>query len=102
NPGSAWPLSEELKGTQDMDEQADEKNPPKEQGLPQRGPAQPAGHDDPREQSVPRHTAGGAPTDAAHQDAGDGALTGSVPAGLTARELLDGSRDVGRDDPGTE
>ena len=29
----------------------------------------------------------GAPTDKAHQDAGDGTLTGSVPAGLTADEL---------------
>jgi hypothetical protein len=82
-----------------MGEQADEK---KEQGLPQRGPAQPAGPDDPREQSVPRHTEGGAPTDAAHQDAGDGALTGSVPAGLTAQELLDRSQDAGRDDPATD
>ena len=34
------------------------------------------------------HTDQGAPTDAAHQEAGDGALTGSIPAGLTADELL--------------
>jgi hypothetical protein len=34
------------------------------------------------------HTEQGAPTDAAHQDAGDGSLTGSIPAGLTADELL--------------
>ena len=33
------------------------------------------------------HTAQGAPTDGAHLDAGDGSLTGSVPAGLTADEL---------------
>ena len=35
------------------------------------------------------HTGQGAPTDQAHQDAGDGALTGSVPAGLTGDELLE-------------
>ena len=33
------------------------------------------------------HTDQGAPTDQAHQDAGDGSLTGSVPAGLTTDEL---------------
>lgn len=33
------------------------------------------------------HTDQGAPTDDAHLDAGDGSLTGSVPAGLTADEL---------------
>ena len=31
----------------------------------------------------------GAPTDKAHQDAGDGSLTGSTPAGLTVDELLE-------------
>ena len=35
------------------------------------------------------HTGQGAPTDEAHQDAGDGSLTGSIPAGLTADELMD-------------
>ena len=35
-----------------------------------------------------KHTDQGAPTDAAHQDSGDGSLTGSIPAGLTADELL--------------
>ncbi|MBP0446461.1 hypothetical protein J8J14_16925 [Roseomonas sp. SSH11] len=35
----------------------------------------------------PAHTEGGAPTDAAHQADGDGTLTGSVPAGLSADEL---------------
>ncbi len=34
------------------------------------------------------HTDHGAPTDEAHQDAGDGSLTGSIPAGLTADELM--------------
>lgn len=34
------------------------------------------------------HTDQGAPTDQAHQDAGDGTLTGSTPAGLTGDELL--------------
>src|SRR5918998_2902780 len=32
------------------------------------------------------HTAGGAPTDQAHQDAGDGTLAGSVPAGLSLKQ----------------
>ena len=49
-----------------------------------------------------RHTPGGAPTDSAHQDAGDGSLTGSVPAGLTVEELLERSRASGRDDGGSE
>lgn len=43
----------------------------------------------------------GAPTDAAHQEAGDGTLTGSVPAGLTTDQLLERSRETGRDDGGT-
>jgi hypothetical protein len=34
------------------------------------------------------HTEQGAPTDAAHQNAGDGSLTGSIPAGLTVAELM--------------
>ncbi|HQT79403.1 MAG TPA: hypothetical protein PLD10_20355, partial [Rhodopila sp.] len=42
--------------------------------------AAPTESSQPARQSEPRHTAQGAPTDAAHQDAGDGALTGSVPA----------------------
>lgn len=54
------------------------------------------------EQPEPRHTPGGAPTDAAHQDVGDGSLTGSVPAGLTVEELLERSRTSGRDDAGSE
>ncbi|SHK16201.1 hypothetical protein SAMN02745194_04319 [Roseomonas rosea] len=33
------------------------------------------------------HTEGGAPTDQAHEDVGDGTLTGSVPAGLSSEEL---------------
>lgn len=40
-----------------------------------------------RPKHEPHHTPGGAPTDAAHQNAGDGALTGSTPAGLTIDEL---------------
>jgi hypothetical protein len=35
------------------------------------------------------HTGQGAPTDRAHEGAGDGTLTGSTPAGLTTRELED-------------
>jgi hypothetical protein len=50
----------------------------------------------------PRHTSQGAPTDAAHQEAGDGALTGSVPAGLTSEERAKRSRETGRDDPGAD
>ena len=33
------------------------------------------------------HTKGGAPTDKAHEDVGDGSTTGSVPAGLTLAEM---------------
>jgi len=33
------------------------------------------------------HTKGGAPTDAAHDEAGDGTLSGSIPAGLSADQL---------------
>lgn len=32
-------------------------------------------------------TPSGAPTDKAHQEAGDGTLTGSIPAGLSLDEL---------------
>lgn len=71
-------------------------------GLEQRGPAQPVERDDPATGSAPRHTPQGAPTDAAHQDAGDGALTGSVPAGLTIEEMADRARESGRDDAGAE
>lgn len=49
----------------------------------------------------PDATDQGAPTDAAHQEAGDGTLTGSVPAGLTTDQLLERSRETGRDDGGT-
>jgi len=33
------------------------------------------------------HTEGGAPTDKAHKEAGDGSSTGSIPAGLTVSEM---------------
>ena len=33
------------------------------------------------------HTEGGAPTDQAHEEAGDGSSTGSIPAGLTVSEM---------------
>jgi hypothetical protein len=73
--------------------------------LPQQGPVQPVGPEETPgrtgEQAVPRHTPSGAPTDAAHQDAGDGTLTGSTPAGLTVDELKDRSRTARRDDGGT-
>lgn len=47
------------------------------------------------------HTDGGAPTDEAHQDAGDGTLTGSVPAGLSVDELLQQAANGKTDDGGT-
>lgn len=47
------------------------------------------------------HTAGGAPTDRAHQDAGDGTLTGSVPAGLSLEHLRKAANTDKTDDSGT-
>lgn len=44
--------------------------------------------DTPAPDASGKHTDQGAPTDVAHQDIGDGSLTGSIPAGLTADELL--------------
>lgn len=48
----------------------------------------------------PAQTGSGAATDGAHQEAGDGSATGSVPAGLTVDELLK-QADEKRDDGGT-
>lgn len=39
------------------------------------------------------HTDSGAPTDKAHLEAGDGTLTGSIPAGLTPEELMEIAND---------
>ena len=47
------------------------------------------------------HTEGGAPTDQAHEDAGDGTLSGSVPAGLSSRELHELAESDKTDDTGT-
>ena len=47
------------------------------------------------------HTAGGAPTDQAHQDAGDGTLTGSVPAGLGLEQLREAANNNKTDDSET-
>ena len=47
------------------------------------------------------HTDQGAPTDQAHQDAGDGSLTGSTPAGLTVDELLEQASNGKSSDGGT-
>lgn len=47
------------------------------------------------------HTSQGAPTDVAHQEAGDGSLTGSTPAGLTVDELLEQANSGKSDDGGT-
>ena len=49
----------------------------------------------------PEATEQGAPTDAAHQAAGDGTLTGTVPAGLTTQQMLEKAEDLGHDDGGT-
>jgi hypothetical protein len=35
----------------------------------------------------PAHTGSGAPTNEAHREVGDGTLIGSVPAGLTPKEM---------------
>lgn len=47
------------------------------------------------------HTGQGAPTDEAHQEAGDGSLTGSIPAGLTADELMKRTNSNKSSDGGT-
>jgi hypothetical protein len=47
------------------------------------------------------HTEGGAPTDRAHQDAGDGTLTGSIPAGLSSKQLREAANNDKTDDSGT-
>lgn len=47
------------------------------------------------------HTHQGAPTDTAHQDAGDGSLTGAIPAGLTADELMQAADSDKPSDGGT-
>ena len=56
--------------------------------------AEPSAEDD-------AHTAGGAPTDQAHRDAGDGTLTGSVPAGLSVEQLREAAKGDKTDDSGT-
>ena len=47
------------------------------------------------------HTAGGAPTDRAHQDAGDGTLTGSGPAGVSLKQLREAANHDKTDDSAT-
>ncbi len=47
------------------------------------------------------HTEGGAPTNKAHEDAGDGSLSGAIPAGLTVDELLEQANSDKTDDGGT-
>jgi hypothetical protein len=49
----------------------------------------------------PVHTEGGAPTDQAHRDVGDGTLTGSMPAGLTPAEMAEVADKDPSVDPGT-
>ncbi|MFT8245933.1 hypothetical protein [Roseomonas sp. BN140053] len=47
------------------------------------------------------HTDSGAPTDRAHQDDGDGTLTGAVPAGLSLKQLREAAESDKTDDAGT-
>lgn len=47
------------------------------------------------------HTSRGAPTDTAHRDAGDGSLTGAIPAGLTSDELKQAADSDQPNDGGT-
>ena len=47
------------------------------------------------------HTEDGAPTDQAHREAGDGTLTGSVPAGLSLKQLREAANNDKTDDSGT-
>ena len=42
---------------------------------------------EPPDASDETHTEGGTPTDKAHEEVGDGSLTGSIPAGLTVSEM---------------
>jgi hypothetical protein len=62
-------------------------------------PKQPASGAEPTA-GAPR-TGQGAPTDRTHEDAGDGTLTGSTPAGLTADELRKQANSDKTDDGGT-
>ena len=47
------------------------------------------------------HTKGGAPTNQAHEEAGDGTLAGSIPAGLGSEELRKLAEGGKTDDGGT-
>lgn len=47
------------------------------------------------------HTEQGAPTDRMHEDAGDGTLAGSTPAGLTTRELQEQAKSGKADNSAT-
>lgn len=55
----------------------------------------------PPRKPAPTQTPQGAPTDAAHREAGDGTLDGSVPAGLTADQLHERAKHGPRDAGGT-
>ena len=66
-----------------------------------KGDADTASSDVPAPEEDGTHTDHGAPTDKAHQDAGDGSLTGSTPAGLTVDELLQQANSSKPDDGGT-
>ena len=86
----------------------DDATPPDEAPPPSSAPPDTAGGLSglPPEASAPvpgaeGFTEQGAPTDAAHQDAGDGSLTGATPAGLTVDELLDQAASGKTDDGGT-
>jgi len=47
------------------------------------------------------HTDGGAPTDKAHEEVGDGSSTGSIPAGLTVSEMEEFVKKGGGNEGGT-
>lgn len=60
-----------------------------------------SGAENPTKAKGPSHTPEGAPTDKAHEEAGDGTLAGSTPAGLTLEQLREQARSDKTDDGGT-
>jgi hypothetical protein len=64
-------------------------------------PPKPAAKPDPDTPRKPTHTPEGAPTDDGHAEAGDGTLSGSVPAGLTREQLREEAEGDKTDNSGT-
>lgn len=56
---------------------------------------------DPKQKPDQAHTPQGAPTDRAHERAGDGTSQGAVPAGLTREQLKEIGRSEKTDNTGT-